>query len=189
MSRYTVNLSRARTYSRRKRAQKAMSILREQLEKREGKKVSISPEVNRKIWERGAEKPPASIEVEITETAGEPVAVLPGSEPEVEEEPEEAEEPTEEVEETESEETPEEDTEEESEEPEEAEEAEEEAVEEEPGEDDEPEVDYSEIVSGTISDAKEQLQELEDPDYGAALEAEKSNKDRKTLKEWLENRE
>ncbi|MFB6166848.1 MAG: hypothetical protein ABEJ62_01140, partial [Candidatus Nanohaloarchaea archaeon] len=51
------------------------------------------------------------------------------------------------------------------------------------------EADYEEIVSGTISDAKDQLQELENPDWDAALEAEKDNKDRKTFKEWLENRE
>lgn len=45
---------------------------------------------------------------------------------------------------------------------------------------------YEEIVSGTITDAKDELGEMEEPDYEAALEAEKDNKDRKTLKEWLE---
>ncbi len=48
--------------------------------------------------------------------------------------------------------------------------------------------DYDDIVDNTISDAKEQLQELEEPDYQAALEAEENNKDRKTFKEWLENK-
>lgn len=48
--------------------------------------------------------------------------------------------------------------------------------------------DYEEIVSGTISEAKDQLDEIEEPDYEAALEAEEQNKDRKTFKEWLENR-
>lgn len=47
-------------------------------------------------------------------------------------------------------------------------------------------VDYEEIVSGTITDAKDQLNELENPDYQQALEAEEANKDRKTFKEWLE---
>lgn len=48
--------------------------------------------------------------------------------------------------------------------------------------------DYEEVVSGTISDAKEMLEQIKQPDYEAALEAEKSGKDRKTLKEWLETR-
>jgi len=47
--------------------------------------------------------------------------------------------------------------------------------------------DYEEIVSGTIGEAKESLNGMEDPDYEKALEAEKNNKDRKTMKEWLEN--
>ncbi|MFB6147820.1 MAG: 50S ribosomal protein L24 [Candidatus Nanohaloarchaea archaeon] len=47
--------------------------------------------------------------------------------------------------------------------------------------------DYGEIVSGTISDAKEQLQELEGVDYEAALEAEKENKNRTTFIDWLES--
>lgn len=49
-------------------------------------------------------------------------------------------------------------------------------------------IDYDEVVSGTIGDAKEALEDVENPDYEAALEAEKSGKDRKTLKEWLERR-
>jgi small subunit ribosomal protein S24e len=48
-------------------------------------------------------------------------------------------------------------------------------------------VDYDEIVDNTISDAKEELQDLDDPDYGAALEAEKDNKNRTTFVEWLES--
>ncbi len=66
-----------------------------------------------------------------------------------------------------------------------SEEVEEEEVEEET---EDTEADYEEIVSGTISDAKDALNELENPDYAAALEAEKSNKDRKTLTQWLENK-
>jgi large subunit ribosomal protein L24 len=79
---------------------------------------------------------------------------------------------------------------------EEIEEAIEEAKEEAEEETDEPEqeeeieeasADYGEIVSGTISDAKDQIKELENPDFDALIEAEESNKDRKTLKEYLEN--
>ncbi len=51
------------------------------------------------------------------------------------------------------------------------------------------ETDYSEVVDGTISDAKDRVTDLEDPDYEALIEAEEAGKDRKTLKEWLENRD
>ncbi|MFB6147540.1 MAG: hypothetical protein ABEJ66_01515 [Candidatus Nanohaloarchaea archaeon] len=69
-------------------------------------------------------------------------------------------------------------------------EAETETAEEETETGEEPaEADYEDIVSGTISDAKDRLKELDEPDWEAALEAEKDNKDRKTFKEWLENRQ
>lgn len=48
-------------------------------------------------------------------------------------------------------------------------------------------VDYDEIVSGTIDEAKEAINDLEEPDYEALLDAEESNKDRTTLVDWLEN--
>jgi large subunit ribosomal protein L24 len=51
----------------------------------------------------------------------------------------------------------------------------------------ETEADYDEIVSGTISDAKDTISEMENPDFDALIEAEEDNKDRKTLKEYLEN--
>ncbi|MFB6244868.1 MAG: 30S ribosomal protein S3 [Candidatus Nanohaloarchaea archaeon] len=50
------------------------------------------------------------------------------------------------------------------------------------------EADYDEIVSGTISDAKDELEGMESPDYTAALEAEKDNKNRTTFIDWLEAR-
>jgi large subunit ribosomal protein L24 len=43
------------------------------------------------------------------------------------------------------------------------------------------------IVSGTIGDAKEAIQELESPDYEELIAAEKAGKDRKTMIEYLEN--
>lgn len=52
----------------------------------------------------------------------------------------------------------------------------------------EKETNYEGIVSGTISDAKDELEDLDNPDYEAALEAEEDSKDRKTFKKWLENR-
>ncbi|MFB6207897.1 MAG: hypothetical protein ABEJ69_00960 [Candidatus Nanohaloarchaea archaeon] len=160
MTLYTINLSRARMAGSNKRAKKAMSILKEELENREGE-VSISGEVNQEIWSRGASKPPAKIQVEVVDTSAGKRAVLPGEE--YEEEPE----PEPEPEETEEEEVEEEDT-------------------EEAGE---TEADYDEIVSGTVQEAKDALNEMDDPDYGAALEAEKAGKDRKTLKEFLEGKQ
>ncbi|MFB6180813.1 MAG: hypothetical protein ABEJ93_02960 [Candidatus Nanohalobium sp.] len=45
-----------------------------------------------------------------------------------------------------------------------------------------------EIVGGTISDVKETVEELENPDSEALLEAEKEGKDRKTLKDFLKRK-
>ncbi len=64
-----------------------------------------------------------------------------------------------------------------------------EAEEEETGEDTETSsADYEEILSGTISDAKDALEDLENPDWEAALKAEESNKNRTTFIDWLEKR-
>jgi large subunit ribosomal protein L24 len=65
--------------------------------------------------------------------------------------------------------------------------SEEEAEEPQEVEETEESVDYSDVVAGTISDAKDQISEMENPDFDALLEAEKSNKDRKTMVEYLEN--
>ena len=46
---------------------------------------------------------------------------------------------------------------------------------------------YEEIVSGTIGEAKDALKDMESPDFDKALEAEKSNKNRTTLVDWLES--
>lgn len=50
------------------------------------------------------------------------------------------------------------------------------------------EAEYDEIVSGTISDAKDALEDLDSPDFEMALEAEKSNKNRTTFVDWLEGK-
>lgn len=71
------------------------------------------------------------------------------------------------------------------EEPEEAGKEEEEAEEE--VEEEEEEIDYESLSDETISDIKDKAKELE-LDYQKLLEAEKENKDRKTLKQWLENK-
>jgi len=46
---------------------------------------------------------------------------------------------------------------------------------------------YEEIVSGTITDAKDAIGDMDEPDYKAALAAEKEGKNRTTLVEWLED--
>ncbi|MFP4038712.1 MAG: hypothetical protein ACLFTA_02935 [Candidatus Nanohaloarchaea archaeon] len=54
-------------------------------------------------------------------------------------------------------------------------------------EEDEASTDYTDTVSGNISEVKDRVGELEDPDFEALIEAEEDGKDRKTLKEWLES--
>ncbi|MFB6198083.1 MAG: hypothetical protein ABEI52_07435 [Halobacteriaceae archaeon] len=49
------------------------------------------------------------------------------------------------------------------------------------------EFDYDEVVEGTVDEVKDKVRD-EDLDLAKVLEAEKENKDRKTLKEWLESR-
>jgi ribosomal protein L31E len=49
------------------------------------------------------------------------------------------------------------------------------------------EEEYSEIVDGNIGDIKDEVNELENPDFEALIEAEEEGKDRKTLKEWFES--
>lgn len=51
----------------------------------------------------------------------------------------------------------------------------------------EPTAEYEEIVSGTITDAKDALKDMDEADYEAALAAEKDNKNRTTLVDWLED--
>ncbi len=63
---------------------------------------------------------------------------------------------------------------------------EEETIEEEKG--DLPVGEFEETVSGTITEAKDELEEAETEGLKAALEAEKKNKDRKTLKQWIKDR-
>ncbi|WEL23061.1 hypothetical protein [Candidatus Nanohalovita haloferacivicina] len=48
--------------------------------------------------------------------------------------------------------------------------------------------DYSDVVGGTVGDAKDAISEMDNPDYEALLEAEKQGKDRKTLKEFIEGK-
>ena len=46
---------------------------------------------------------------------------------------------------------------------------------------------YSQLVEENIGDVKDAISEMESPDFEAIIEAEKSNKNRKTMIEYLEN--
>lgn len=74
---YTINLSKAKAGSRRKRAGKAMRILKQELEKRGEENLKIDNAVNHKIWERGVSKPPKKIEVEVTDRGQQSWVSLP----------------------------------------------------------------------------------------------------------------
>lgn len=50
------------------------------------------------------------------------------------------------------------------------------------------EEDYEEILSGTISEGKEKIKDMDGPDYEELLEVEKENKDRKGMKQFLEKK-
>lgn len=48
--------------------------------------------------------------------------------------------------------------------------------------------DYSQVLDGTVDEAKDAVQEMKNPDYDALIAAEQRGKNRKTLLEWLERR-
>lgn len=48
--------------------------------------------------------------------------------------------------------------------------------------------DYKDILEDNVSEAKKAIRDLEDPDYSQLLQIEKDNKDRKTVKEFLETK-
>lgn len=50
-----------------------------------------------------------------------------------------------------------------------------------------PEADYSEIVDQSIDDAKDAIEELDDPDWDSLIEAEEEGRERKTFLDWLQN--
>jgi len=48
-------------------------------------------------------------------------------------------------------------------------------------------IDYSSVVDGSIGDVKDEVSQIESPDFEALIEAEEEARDRKTLKEWFES--
>jgi ribosomal protein L31E len=152
MTHYTINLSRARSKGRNKRAKKAASLLREELERQEGEEISISNEVNQEIWSRGAAKPPRKIKVELVESEDGLWAVL--SDKDQQELSDTSEDESEEADEGEY-----------------------------------AESEYEELLDGTVSEAQEAIEELEDPDYDKLIQLEEEGKDRKTLLDFLESQQ
>ena len=73
MTRHKFNLSKAKNVGPNNRSKKAMSILREKLQDAEGD-VSISPELNQTVWQKGGSNPPSKIAVEVEETGGRKIA-------------------------------------------------------------------------------------------------------------------
>ncbi|MFP4115972.1 MAG: hypothetical protein ACLFTQ_02105 [Candidatus Aenigmatarchaeota archaeon] len=47
---------------------------------------------------------------------------------------------------------------------------------------------YEEVLSGTIAEAKEEIEEMDKPDFELLLETEKQNKDRKGMKKYLKGK-
>jgi ribosomal protein L31E len=153
---YTVSLSEAKKYSRRKRAGAAIKLLRKQVEKREGEKVSVAPDINHEIWKNGAKNPPTSLEVEVVEIDGELTVKLAEDDTPVQEQKGYSEEKEEEETET--------------------------------AESTSEDEEYEEALDGTVGEAKDNIEDLDNPDYERLLELEKEGKDRKTLKEFLESK-
>lgn len=48
--------------------------------------------------------------------------------------------------------------------------------------------DYSEVLEGTVDEAKQDISDMDNPNYDALIAAERRDKSRKTLLEWLERR-
>jgi len=46
--------------------------------------------------------------------------------------------------------------------------------------------DYSQVLEGTVDEAKEEVRGMDNPNYDALIAAEQRDKDRKTLLQWLE---
>lgn len=54
--------------------------------------------------------------------------------------------------------------------------------------DEETDEEYREALEGTVAESKEAVEAMDNPNYDRLLEVEEENKDRKTMKEWLESR-
>lgn len=67
---FTIPLGEARKTRRKKRAQKAVKIIKEFIKKNLNVgEVRVSSDLNQKIWERGAEKPPRRVRAKAIKTS------------------------------------------------------------------------------------------------------------------------
>jgi len=74
---YTVPLRKVKYIPKKRRAEKAVKILREFIAKHmKSEEVIINPLVNEEIWSRGIEKPPARLKVKAVRTRDGPVIVF-----------------------------------------------------------------------------------------------------------------
>ncbi len=167
-----INIGRAKAASKKKRAGKALRLVKKQVTRKTGiKDVRLSNNINEKIWEKGG-KPPRTIEVELIEeegyvivdTAEQPVGrkAVKKAEKKVEEVKEEAAEEAEESEE---------ESEDESEESDETYDLEEELVE--------------VLKEGSISEGKEAVKEMNKADFEKILNFEEAHQNRKGMKKFL----
>lgn len=162
---YTVNLNKAKMASRNKRAGRAINILKEFIEKHVGSDFKISKNINEEIWKRGANKPPKSITVEVTERGEDFYWIdLPGmAQEDVKEVEEEAEQEVSE------------------------EEKEEQEQEEEDKKVDLPEEVKEALKDGTIGDGKDALKKLNKSEFEKALDFEEKHQNRKGMKQFIES--
>lgn len=76
---HTVNLRRVRRVNPRKRAKKAMRILKDYVTRHTGaESVSVSNAVNQELWANGAKKPPTSLDIQIMVDGSTAHVELPG---------------------------------------------------------------------------------------------------------------
>lgn len=167
MENVRINISKAKASPRKKRAGKAVRILKKEVERRTGvSDVRITNGLNEKIWEKGG-KPPKMLDVQFLEEEDYLLVGLAEADLEkrteepVEEKVEEETEGTEEIEEVE-----------------EIEEKEEETY------------DLSEEVievfkEGTIAQGKEKVKEMNKADFEKLLNFEKAHQNRKGMKKFL----
>ncbi|MFB6076379.1 MAG: 50S ribosomal protein L31e [Candidatus Aenigmatarchaeota archaeon] len=204
---YRVPLKEIHKYPRRVRTKKAVKKLKEFLKRHtKSDNIKIGKELNELLWSRGNQKPPSSVEVSVNEVGGEIYCNVPGKEMKREEVKEEftceecgksfdserglkihkaqvhSEEEEEEME------------------------VEKEDIytcsecgkefetkrglsihKSQQHPEDEGE-NLEELLDGTISEAKEKINNMESPDYKKLLEIEKENKDRKGMKSFLEGK-
>lgn len=166
---HTVGLGKARKASSRKRAKKAIKIIKDYIRNHISDDFKISKRLNQEVWKDGAKNPPRKVKIQATSLEGTTYIGLvdedlAGVKPE-EEAPQEGE--TEESEEESGEET-------------------EEEKEEKPGDEiDLPEDVKEALREGTIDEGKDAVKTLDKDGLERSLNFEKENKNRKGMKKFI----